>query len=120
MTPTDEEAKVIREFLGVDLDALHARILAMVDAYEAGELTDAGDRPPESHLRDRRARREVAMPAPEERKPVEPPRARPVSPFSPELIDAMHYIVGTIPRVRVEEKKSQAARTQRRDPRGRR
>ena len=64
VTPTDEEAQAVCEALGIDLDALHARILAMVDAYEAGELSDVEERPPESHLRDRRTHHKVAGPTP--------------------------------------------------------
>ena len=51
--PSDEEAARVCEELGVDLDALHRRILAMVDAHEAAERARAaaGDEAPESGRR---------------------------------------------------------------------
>jgi len=51
--PTDEEARRVCDELGVDLDALHRRILAMVDAHEAAARAPESDprpaeRPPDS------------------------------------------------------------------------
>jgi hypothetical protein len=58
--PTDEEARRTCEALGIDLDALHAKLVARVDAHEADRARRAEEEGPPRPLRapaDRRATR---------------------------------------------------------------
>jgi hypothetical protein len=48
--PSEEEAAAIVAALGIDVEALTARIRAQVDAYEAARPTDRP--PPSSHVRE--------------------------------------------------------------------
>jgi hypothetical protein len=71
--PTDEDARATCEAMGIDVDGLHARILARIAAHAAG--IPPGEEPaPVSHLRDRRTFERVAEPAEQEAAAVEPPR----------------------------------------------
>jgi hypothetical protein len=93
--PTEEEALAVCAEIGVDLEALHEKILAMVDAYEAGELPEAEEPEPVSGLRGPSSSGEAAGPDPEEparvgtapEEPAPPPLLpRFEGPLPPELV----------------------------------
>ncbi len=59
--PTDEEAHALCEAMGIDIEAVRARILALVVAHEAGAIAE--EEAPRSHLRERSTLGDVGGPA---------------------------------------------------------